>query len=265
MKWIILVLALAGCAHNSPVVTENLGKNPKLCFFGDSGTDWEIQIKVAKKLAEEKCDSLHVVGDVIYPVGLASADDPLFEKNFFKHYRPILEAAPFPKIKLVMGNHDHRGSLNSWMELAKRHPSIVFPYPYFLNRIGDICVVHLDSNFYRRFFDMWQGVGQSNWLRQLKENELKTCRVKIAIAHHPYLSSGTHHGNSTGLGKYIYEQEVIGSFDWFIAGHDHILRDEGTVRGTRLIVTGAAGKPDPGEKGGYLVWQNGETVFRTVD
>ena len=63
----------------------------------------------------------------------------------------------------------------------------------------------------------------------------------MVFAHHPYLASGQH-GSAQPLLKKFLEDEIIGKVDLYIAGHDHILSDEGVSAGTRLLVSGTAGK-----------------------
>ena len=53
------------------------------------------------------------------------------------------------------------------------------------------------------------------------------------------------HGDADSDDKDFLEEHVIGRFDAYFSGHDHDLSDEGEVDGTRLIVSGAAGKLRP--------------------
>jgi tartrate-resistant acid phosphatase type 5 len=262
----ILILACKMFITFSANAAFQLPEGPvKLCFIGDTGTAYDVQFRVAELLAQEGCYSVHVLGDVIYPNGIKSSKDPLIQKKFLDPYRPVMDNAPNPIFYLIMGNHDHRGSTMPWTVLAKEHKSIYFPKLYYTLSSSGLCLVHLDTDIYKKF-NLWgEAIKQTLWLREEKK-KLKECSIKIALTHHPYESRGKYHGPATGLVRYFLEQQVIGSFDFLISGHEHILSDEGQVKGTHLFISGAGGKPDKGEESGYLVFefliQSGKANFQ---
>lgn len=222
-------------------------------MIGDTGVNSRIQKNVAERLKLAKCDTTHFLGDIIYPQGLNSAKDPDFHKKFYDYYKDIGNKY------LIMGNHDHRRSIGVWLNLAEKYPDIFFPHPYYLLKINSLCLIHLDTNYYKLFLKFGTGLRQHQWLNGLGD-ELKDCSKKVVLAHHPYESRGSHHGPSTGLMRWFHKFNVIGKFDALIAGHDHILSDEGTVEGTRLLISGAGGNPQKNEPAGFLVmtWDSKE-------
>lgn len=249
MKLLVLLL-LVGCASatkNRMSFVLPAGES-KFCFVGDMGMGDEVQEKVARALEKENCRSLHFVGDLVYPNGIDSIDDPLLEEHFLKFYRNI--KAP---ISLILGNHDHRKNEDAWPMLPKRDPKYVMPDFYYLQNWSGLCLVHLDTNYYKLLKDLFKGLAQSNWLGQQQEYMKDNCTVKVALTHHPYKSRGPHHFNARGSMKDFLENHIRGKFDYLISGHEHILSDEGEQEGTRLLITGAGGNRTKGEAFGYLV------------
>lgn len=245
--WPILLILLSSCSKVNPTYNHSLQKDIiKLCMIGDTGVGSKIQKLVAERLKIEGCDTTHFLGDIIYPRGIDSPEDPDFHKKFYDYYKDI------GKKYLIMGNHDHRKSVGVWLELAHKHPDIFFPHPYYLVKINSLCLVHIDTNYYKLFLKFGTGFRQHLWLNQLSD-ELNDCSKKVVLAHHPYESRGDHHGPSTGLMRWFHNSNIIGKFDALIAGHEHILSDEGIVDGTRLLISGAGGNPREDEPAGFLV------------
>lgn len=247
MKLFPLLLLFLGCSHENFTFSKQIPKEEiKICLIGDTGTGSTTQQKVAKELLKENCDTTHFLGDIIYPKGLSAVNDSDFNDKFYNFYKDL-----GPKY-LIMGNHDHRRSIGVWMEIARKYPDVIFPHPYYFLKLNSLCMLHLDTNYYKLFLKFGTGFRQHLWLRSLDE-DLKSCPKKVVIAHHPYESRGKHHGPSTGLMKWFHEANIIGKFDALIAGHEHILSDEGSVEGTRLLISGGGGNPQKGEPAGYLV------------
>jgi predicted phosphodiesterase len=248
---IIFLFLLTSCA------TTNLGPEEKalpegeskFCFVGDMGLASGVQEQVSLLLEKENCHSLHFVGDLIYPSGIKSVKDRQLQSHFHKYYKAL--KGP---IQLILGNHDHRGTPEAWLELAKKDPRYVFPHYYYLQNWGGLCLTHLDTNFYKLFKDYFKGEVQKGWLEKHADYLNQNCTTTVALTHHPYLSRGTKHGNAKGLVKFFHEKHIIGRFDYLISGHEHILSDEGERKGTRLFITGAGGNFTKGEDAGYLVF-----------
>jgi predicted phosphodiesterase len=250
----LFILILSGCAQKGHVYKHISPKEMlKLCFIGDTGTGLPVQEKVTRMLEMEKCNSIHFVGDIIYPKGIMSDSDSGFYKKFFNYYYPLTDKEPYPRLYMVMGNHDHEGSVDAWEEVAKKHEKIIFPSPWYLVKVNDLCLVHLDTDYYTHMWDFSNGRNQVKWLKKVEKRDMKDCVKRIAITHHPYLSSGPKHVESTGKIKDFLEDNIIGKYDFLIAGHEHILSDEGVVKGTHLLISGAGGKPEKNYPGGFLV------------
>ena len=201
----------------------------KICVFGDSGTGTSEQVIVAKALEKEKCNEVRHVGDIIYDSGLKSATDKQLQTKFLTPYQNILSVTPF---YMALGNHDHLGNASAWLDIAKTNPQVKFPSYTYAETHGDVCFVTLDTDTSKTM------QAQKDWLEKMKLEFGPTCRLSVAIGHHPYLSVGEH-GDATGIQKDLLETSVLGHFDLYLAGHDHNLSDEGEIEGTHLMVSGA--------------------------
>ena len=62
-----------------------------ICIIGDSGTGDKNAIAVARALETMHCSQIRILGDVIYPSGIDSADDPKLELRLLKPYRYFFE------------------------------------------------------------------------------------------------------------------------------------------------------------------------------
>jgi predicted phosphodiesterase len=233
----------------------------KFCLTGDLGRDTDHQQKIADALGKEDCDRIFFLGDLVYPKGISSVEDPLLEEKFLKFYRPLIERDPGVIISLVLGNHDHKGDPEAWLKFGKNNPGFFFPNYFYMIDYGGLCVVALDTSFYYYADKVIEAAEQATWLTKLQPR-LKECDVKVAITHHPLKGDG-HPGSkdwngSSGPLKAFLETYIIGKFDIHISGHVHILHDDGKDEGTRLLISGTGGEILGGGTPGYVVlnWEH---------
>lgn len=256
---LFLLIFASACASKGtvPYLEEKTVRDGvmKFCFLGDMGVGNELQGQVAKALDEEVCDSIHMLGDLIYPKGIRSVDDPDLEKRFLKYYLPLTRKGKGPTLNLILGNHDHQGNVEAWHELSRKEPSIHFPNPYYLQNWGGLCLVHLESNYFKLLTSFWSAQREISWLKSIREYLDNQCSTTMALTHHPYKSRGPHHFDAKGWMKDFQEEYVIGQFDYLISGHEHILSDEGMLNGTRMLISGAGGRSEPNEAAGFLVFE----------
>ncbi|MDA8792896.1 metallophosphoesterase [Bacteriovoracaceae bacterium] len=226
MKYIICSLIFLS-------ITSVFAQNRRYCIVGDTGTGQEIQYRISKVMELRNCDEVLITGDIIYPDGISSSSDPQIETKFFKPFKNLFDKGV--EMTLSMGNHDYRGNIGAWIEVASTEPLLNFPKKYFYFIKNNICFVSLDTNDH---FDE-----QANWLQKEVYPVFKnqSCSYILAFAHHPYKSSGAH-GNSKGEVKRFLKKNIIGKVDAFFGGHDHFLSYEGKKKGTRLFVSGAGAK-----------------------
>jgi len=262
MKSVLAIIVwlgiLVGCTSSPPKPGDKPAPVPlpdspptKYCFVGDMGTGEEMQKVVGKHLYAENCDAIVALGDLIYSTGIKSADDEKFKERFYEPYKDLMEKTDIPWF-IVLGNHDWYipGKPGAWLELAKRHKNIYFPSFYYYVKFEDnTCLFVYDTNFHKGT--------QEDWYEGLDKSLFTDCKLTIAAGHHPLKSSGDHGDASRSKRKFL-EKVVIGKVDLYMAGHDHQLSNEGDVKGTTLMISGAAGKlrdieSDPG------VWA--ESIF----
>lgn len=198
----------------------------KYCFFGDGGTGSDGQLMVAKLLAREKCDIYFYLGDLVYPSGIQSAQDPDLEKLFFAPYQELLQSAP---LVIMMGNHDYKGDMDAWIEIASKHKNLVYPGHYFQIISNDICFLVLNTTD-QKFI-------QADWLSGI---DVSACDQTLLLGHHPLKSSGKHLKPYFPLN--IFLEYAASKADVFVSGHDHHLSYEGRVGEVHQFVSGAAGQ-----------------------
>lgn len=223
MKMFMMLIILLSCSRSNLSYEVTISQEElKICFLGDTGSGKDTQKKVALSLAQENCHSIHFLGDLIYPNGIESPDDEILQERFLNIYKDASVSLHQPKLHLTLGNHDHRGEIQSWKEIAKKQTSIFFPHYFYKLKFNDLCLVHLDTNFYKLPLKWGSAFEQSWWLAQLDLSSESGCHTKIALTHHPYLSRGKDHGPATGLVQLMLWSQVLGKFDYLISGHEHL-------------------------------------------
>lgn len=228
----------------------------KFCLVGDLGRDTPHQQAIADALEREECHRIFFLGDLVYPKGISSKNDPELENKFLKYYLPLVDKDPNLIINLILGNHDHKGDPTAWRDVAKSDERFFFPYYYYMIDYGGLCMLAMDTSFYYYTKLVAEAGEQSAWLLQL-QSRLKDCDVKVALTHHP-LKGDSYAGSmdwkgATGELKLFLETSIIGKFDMHITGHVHILANDGKDEGTRLLISGAGGEVLGGGRGGYVV------------
>ncbi|MCO4753225.1 MAG: metallophosphoesterase [Bacteriovoracaceae bacterium] len=219
------LLFLSACVKNNEINLEIKGP-VSACLFGDAGTGTNEQKQVAKLLKEEDCKTYFYLGDIIYPKGLKSADDPMAQELFLDVYKDILKDRD---MFLMMGNHDYHGNVDAWIEIAKKHKRLHYPSHYYMVKLNDVCFPVMNTTDYK--------VQQLWWFAKLKMN---SCKQKVLLGHHPAKSSGKHKSPYFPLNLFL--QYAMSYANVYVAGHDHHLSYEGKVNGIDQFVSGAGGQ-----------------------
>lgn len=134
--------------HSKPLARQ------RICVIGDGGWGNNASRAIGQALVSLQCDQVRYLGDLVYPSGIQSVDDPLLKSRFLDPLTPALDAG-IP-VYLVLGNHDWKGNASAWLSLARQNPLIHFP------------------NYY--YFEEWPDA----------------CAFSLGFAHHPLVSSGSH-------------------------------------------------------------------------
>jgi predicted phosphodiesterase len=262
----ILFLLLTACAK--PKATVFIDKrlaqeeHVKICFTGDMGFDTPHQQEIADALKREACHRIFLLGDLVYPKGIKSVYSSDFQKKFLNHYEPLLQNDPNLIIGLILGNHDHKGDPAAWKDVSKIHEGFFFPNYYYMIDYGGLCLVALDTSFYYYLSNVTEVPQQTAWIQSLR-TRLKDCKVKVAMTHHPFKGRGLDAEDdwegSSGALKFFLDSYVIGTFDIHVAGHVHVVADDGRDEGTRMLISGAGGEVRAENKPGYIVlnWEPG--------
>ena len=242
MKYCIFLtfLFLIGCSTVDPINpdVEPAEGEQKFCIIGDGGTGKADQYHVANALAKEACTAVIYVGDVIYETGLKDDDDKDFFKKFYNPYKVLLEEQKIP-FYMSMGNHDWYWGAHGkhWIELSKKYENIIYPWYAYAIKSKDVCLLQFEV--YKK--DKWDDIKE--WYeRSTKTDFFDSCKFSIAFSHYPYFSKVGKHGDASKDQKEYLEKLAVGKFDVYVGGHDHFLSDEGEYKGTRLFISGSAGK-----------------------
>ena len=210
------------------------------CFVGDTGKVTEVQKKVILSLARSDCSSIWHTGDIVYPSGINTIEDPLYSKNFLVPFKEILEKKV--PIFLTLGNHDHKKNPKAYLQANNNNELVNFPNNFYRKKFGDLCFLALDTTIFDKMYMFNQRRSHIEWLNEVKELFKNSCKFSLAVGHHPFFSSGDRKKASPQLGIFL-QNHIFGSFDVYISGHNHVLADEGERLGTRQLISGSGSVP----------------------
>jgi tartrate-resistant acid phosphatase type 5 len=229
------------------------GRPVRFVALGDTGKANADQYAVAaameQKCLQAGCDFAVLLGDNIYPSGVGSANDPLFQTHFEQPYANLV----FPFF-VALGNHDYGangagtnfGAGTYEVQYTQNSTKWRMPAEYYRFSFGNVEFFATDTNMAMFSSVSAQRAALKGWLQQ------STATWKISLGHHPYKSNGEHGnaGNYDGL-KWVpiangenvqdfFEDVLCGKVDLSLSGHDHS-RQWLDVRcaGTELVVSGA--------------------------
>jgi acid phosphatase len=216
----------ANVAVNVPL--PHHGETLRVAVVGDTGSGSERVAKGIRRVGP--LDAIVLTGDQFYPCAPKSVDDERWSL-----VRPLVRIGPpvFP----VLGNHDHCGG---GPEPQLRWPHWRFPARQYALRSPLADFAMLDTTPYV--------LGRSREAEEAIRTVFatSTAQWRIAVGHHPILSSGWH--------GYFPREEVrrmreitpllqANRVDLYICGHDHHME---LVRGKPMfLVSGAGSDPIP--------------------
>ncbi len=242
--------------NGSPKTYEFPFKKESASFMviGDSGTGDLNQRKVALQM-ERRCrkkrpEALLLAGDVVYPKGVKSIDDPQWQKKVFNIYRgKCLDTVPiFP----VLGNHDYRGDTLAWLEMTNRNDRWNYPSRHYSIVFEELVTIYaLDTQYPVRF----KRQGIKNF------GEIST-PWSLAFGHHPFFSVSAAGGQHAGGGPrgWLLKRALCNLVDDFVAGHSHHL-EVSSIEECKLKhhISGAGG----GEL--YAILENHDAEFASSE
>jgi acid phosphatase len=213
---------------------------PSVSFYaiGDTGYGGEL-LRANAASMERAAESRPVVlllGDNFYPSGVESTEDRRWREIFEDAFAGAKLQVPF---HAVLGNHDHRGSIEAEIDYTKRSSRWKMPFRWYS------FTVPLRDGSAAQFFALDtqpihhgdpEAKEEEAWLDA--ELSLSTARWKIVFGHHPLLSHGSH-GDTAELRARIEPILDRRRVDLVISGHDHDLQVIPSKAGWVQVVSGA--------------------------
>lgn len=212
--------------------------------IGDWGRCGEYyQTEVAEQLARASVSSdasfIISTGDNFYPKGVASIDDPLWEKSFEDVYHQFSLQKDW---YVVLGNHDYKTNPQAEVDYSKKSARWHMPAPYYSVKLpidGDTTqkalFIYLDTNplIDKYYTDLEYGsqvkgqdtASQRKWLIKTLSDKDPNIRWRFVVGHHPLYTSGKRIKSAETLQfrksmKGILDQYKV---DAYICGHEHQL------------------------------------------
>jgi hypothetical protein len=238
-------------ARASARPAEAQAADTRFIALGDTGMANDGQRAVAAAMARhcaaQGCDFVVMLGDNVYPSGIASPDDPQMAEKFEQPYAAL--DMPF---YASLGNHDY-GNSGRGNDFARADNEVAYsarskkwrmPARRWHERRGAVELFALDTNIVLWGQDQGQAGDVGAWV------SASQAPWKIAFGHHPYLSNGPH-GNAGSYDgtqgkarsgdtvRALLEGAVCGKADLYLCGHDHSRQWlTASCKGTELAVSG---------------------------
>ncbi len=212
----------------------------EFAVIGDWGRGGEyFQKDVAAVLAQAvtgiNAQFIISTGDNIYPNGVASVNDPLWNlsfENVFYQY-PLHR-----KWYAVLGNHDYQSSPQAQIDYTKisarwNMPDRYYSFKQKIDKNEEVLFVFIDTNpltpssynsDYRNELIKQDSTKQKIWLEKVLSDTSSSIKRKIVIGHHPIYTAGNRALNTPEL-KYNLEPLLEKyNVDFYISGHEHHLQ-----------------------------------------
>jgi tartrate-resistant acid phosphatase type 5 len=196
--------------------------------------DVAIQMDKVAKIIDP--DFIISTGDNFYESGVASINDPMWERSFENVYNG---GGLVQQWFVVLGNHDYGGSTQAQIDYSNKSRRWRMPDHYFtisrkIDKQTQARFVFIDTcplvEKYREESDKYPDIVKQNPQKQLAwidsvlaQSEEK---YKFVIGHHPVYSTGESHGDTPELIeklKPILEKHQVTAY---FCGHDHDLQHQ---------------------------------------
>jgi acid phosphatase len=265
---------------NAAEVTDSKRGGLNFLVFGDWGRHGEKdQVEVAMQMEiaanANKPQFIISVGDNFYERGVASTEDPQWEKTFENIYTaPSLQVPWY----VTLGNHDYKGNCDAqiaYSQLSKRWnmPARYFTVTRQIDAATAVDFFYLDTTPMVRSY--WHEPGYREHVRtQDVPKQLawfkaalaaSTAPWKIVIGHHPIYSGGgiLGHGDTRELIADVLPLLKQYQVQAYFNGHDHNLQHL-QVGAVNLFDSGAGSRARPVFKTRYTQFAKACSGFTTV-
>ncbi|MCC9135005.1 metallophosphoesterase [Pontibacter silvestris] len=212
----------------------------EFALVGDWGRGGEyyqrnMATQLAKAVTGVNASFIVSTGDNIYPNGVASIHDPLWNLSFENlFYQYPLHRSWYA----VLGNHDYHGNAQAQVDYTNISQRWNMPARYysFKKKVGkdaEALFVFLDTNTfdgnayqssYGQELVQQDSTTQKRWLEQVLSDTSSTVKWKIVIGHHPLYTAG-----NRALDKPVMRnslEPVLEKYkvDMYLSGHEHHLQ-----------------------------------------
>ncbi|GAB3820968.1 metallophosphoesterase [Pontibacter rugosus] len=205
--------------------------------FGRGGEYYQkdMAAQLAKAVTGTNASFIISTGDNIYPHGVASVQDPLWQLSFENvFYQYPLHRDWYA----VLGNHDYSGNAQAQIDYTYTSQRWNMPARYYsfkrsIGKGAEALFVFLDTNTldkgaykssYGEELVQQDSTAQKQWLEQVLSDNDPAVKWKIVIGHHPMYTAGNRalqephmrHSLEPILEKY--------NVDVYLSGHEHHLQ-----------------------------------------
>lgn len=160
--------------------------------------------------------------------------------------------------RVVLGNHDHQGSIQAQMNLAKTDPYWHMKGNYYFETFGEVFIAFLDTTplyYSEKEMDQFGGFdemmldGQIQALNSALRGSRQ--RIKIVVGHHPIISFGKNSINESinmnQLKTILFHLLRDNKVSAYFSGHEHTMEHH-ILDGLNMFVSGAGSKLSPIER-----------------
>jgi tartrate-resistant acid phosphatase type 5 len=234
--------------------------------IGDWGRCGEyFQTEVAEQMARASvssdADFIISTGDNFYPNGVASVNDPLWDKSYEKVYHQYSLQKDW---YVVLGNHDYRINAQAEIDYSAKSARWILPSHYYSVKLpidGDTTkkalFVFIDTNpminkyysdaVYGKAVKNQDTATQKKWLLKTLADPDPAIRWKFVVGHHPLYTSGKRIKSAETLQFRKTMEPILKAYhvDAYICGHEHQLEYIKPEGSTHHFISGAGSETRP--------------------
>ena len=194
---------------------------------------------VAKQLARAvtgiNASFIISTGDNIYPDGVASGQDPLWQASFENIFYQYPLARSW---YAVLSNHDYHGNPQAQVDYSRvsqrwKMPARYYSFKKKISPATEALFVFLDTNPldpasytapYAPELIQQDSLAQKRWLEEVLADPSPRVRWKIVIGHHPLYTAGNRALNKPILRAALESVLEKHKVDMYLSGHEHHLQ-----------------------------------------